>query len=103
MQKVPDSIAIIISSMTNVSAMWGHIKDMYTSKGAYAQTNLRTEFLQSKCAATGNVREFLDALTVRRETLSTLGVTISEDDFRSTIIGCSLLTEISGRLRFLAA
>lgn len=86
LQKVPDSVAIIISKMSTVSAMWKHIEETFTTKGAYAQTNLRAEFLQSKCPAGGNVREFLENLTVRRETLTTLGVTISEDDFRSTII-----------------
>jgi len=47
------------------------IDETFTSKGAYAQTNLRTEFLQSRCPAAGNVREFLENLTVRRETLAT--------------------------------
>jgi hypothetical protein len=54
----------------------------------YAQTNLRAEFLQSKCPAGGNVRDFLDALAVRRETLASMDVIISEDDFRSIIITC---------------
>ncbi|KAF8144481.1 hypothetical protein K438DRAFT_1502917, partial [Mycena galopus ATCC 62051] len=46
MQKVPDSIAIIIDSMATVSEMWAYIESTFTTKGAYAQTNLRTEFLQ---------------------------------------------------------
>ncbi|KAF8159068.1 hypothetical protein K438DRAFT_1860390 [Mycena galopus ATCC 62051] len=70
-QRVPDSIVVIISSMATVAEMWTYIDETFTSKGAYAQTNLRTEFLQSRCPAAGNVREFLENLTVRRETLAT--------------------------------
>ena len=68
--------------------MWTRVKDTYTTKGVYTQTDLRSEFLQTKCPAGGNVREFLKNLTVRREDLATERVIISEDDFRSKIISC---------------
>ncbi|KAJ7872022.1 hypothetical protein B0H14DRAFT_3567332 [Mycena olivaceomarginata] len=87
-QKVPDSVALLLNPMPTVADMWNHVVVTYSTKGAYAQTNLRSQFLQSKCPASGNVRDFLDTLSTRREELATLGVVISGDDFRSTIIGC---------------
>ena len=65
LQKVPDSVAILINSMVNISTMWMHVKDTYTTKGTYVQTNLHSEFLQSKCFTGGNVRE-LTSLCITR-------------------------------------
>lgn len=39
---------------------WNAIVTEYTEKGAYAQTDMRARFLESKCPDKGNVREFLD-------------------------------------------
>jgi len=78
LQKVPDSVAIVINKMSSVNVMWKHVEDTYTTKGAYAQTNLRTEFLQSKCPAGANVREYLENLSVRRETLASLPKYLSD-------------------------
>ncbi|KAJ7733408.1 hypothetical protein DFH07DRAFT_720087, partial [Mycena maculata] len=46
LQKVPDSVATIIDPMANVGLMWTYIIDTFSTKGAYAQTNLRSESLQ---------------------------------------------------------
>ncbi|KAJ7734973.1 hypothetical protein B0H14DRAFT_3613792 [Mycena olivaceomarginata] len=72
LQRVPDSVALLLNPMLTVA-------DIRT---------FARKFLQLKCPASGNVREFLDNLLTRRKELSTLGVIISEDDFHSTIIGC---------------
>ncbi|KAJ7701303.1 hypothetical protein B0H14DRAFT_3650259 [Mycena olivaceomarginata] len=64
LQRVPGSMALLLHPMPTVSA------------------------IRTKCPALGNVREFLDSLSTRREELSPLGVVISEDYFRSTIVGC---------------
>ncbi|KAJ7139187.1 hypothetical protein C8R44DRAFT_938818 [Mycena epipterygia] len=65
LQRVPDSVALLLNPMPTVADMWNPVMVTYSTKGAYAQTNLRSQFLQSKCPASGNVH-----------------------DFRSTIIGC---------------
>ena len=50
----------------------------YTEKGAYAQTDLRTKFLASRCPEKGNVREFLEELRTKREELVQVGVDINK-------------------------
>ena len=66
--------------------MWGEITKEYTEKGTYAQTDLRAQFLDSKLQKGVEVRHFLDGLRTKREELASVGVTINEKDYQSTII-----------------
>ena len=85
-QKIPDSALMHIWNKKTVKERWDAITSKYTKKGAFAQTDLRTCFLKSKCPDKGNVRQFLDELRVKREELATVGVDIDEKDYCSTII-----------------
>ena len=85
-QKIPDSTLMRVHNKRTVKERWDAIVTEYTEKGAYAQTDLRGRFLESKCPDKGNVREFLDGLRVKREELASVGVDIDEKDYRSTII-----------------
>ena len=85
-QKIPDSTLMRIHSKKTVKERWAAIVEEYTSKGAYAQTDLRQKFMDMKCADKANVREFLDSLQVKREELASVGVDIDEKDYRSTIL-----------------
>ena len=85
-QKIPDSAVMRIRNKKTVKERWDVIVAEYTEKGAFAQMDLRTRFLESKCPDKGNVRQFLDELRVKREELATVGVDIDEKDYRSTII-----------------
>lgn len=87
-QKIPDSALILIHSHKLVKDRWAAIVAEYSAKGVFAQTELRSQFLRSKCPEKGNIREFLDQLRVEREKLATVGVDIEEKDYRSTIISC---------------
>ncbi|KAG2029447.1 hypothetical protein BDR03DRAFT_1018374 [Suillus americanus] len=85
-QRIPNSTALRICNLVNVATMWAEIIHEYTEKGAYAQTDLRTKFLESKCPVRGDVRQFLDELRTKQDKLSAVGVDIEETDYRSTII-----------------
>ena len=85
-QKIPDSTLMRIHTKRTVVERWNSIVMEYTEKGAYAQTDLRQKFLELKCPAQGNVREFLDNLRVKKEELATVGVIIDDGDYRSTIL-----------------
>ena len=58
----------------------------YTDKGAYAQTELRTKFLESRCPKKGNICEFLKGLHIKKEELAQVGVDIENKDYLSTIV-----------------
>lgn len=54
-QRIPDSTVLRTQHLQNVSAMWAEIVREYTQKGEFAQTDLRADFMRSKCAADGDV------------------------------------------------
>ena len=85
-QKIPDSALMRIRKCKTVKERWDAITTEYTEKDTFAQTDLRTRFLESKCPEKGNVRQFLDELRIKREELATVGVDIDKKDYRSTII-----------------
>ena len=65
---------------------WDAITTEYTKKGTFAQTDLCTRFLKSKCPEKGNIQQFLDELCIKREELATVGVDVDKKDYCSTII-----------------
>ncbi|PPQ83526.1 hypothetical protein CVT26_004101, partial [Gymnopilus dilepis] len=85
-QRIPDSTLIRVHAKKTVRERWAEIVKEFTEKGAYAQTDLRTKFLESRCPDKGNVREFLNCLRVKKEELASVGVIIEERDYTSTII-----------------
>ncbi len=85
-QKIPNSTLMRVHSKTAVKDRWDAIVKEYTDKGAYAQTELRTKFLESRCPEKGNIREFLEGLRVKKEELAQVGVTIDNKDYLSTIV-----------------
>ena len=54
-QKIPDSTLMRICNKKTIKEWWDAIVAKYTEKGAFAQTDLRTRFLESKCPDKGNV------------------------------------------------
>ena len=58
----------------------------YTQKGVYMQTELRANFLTLRCPDKGNAKDFLRGLRLKKEELAQVGVTISDEDYLSTII-----------------
>ncbi|KAI0037753.1 hypothetical protein FA95DRAFT_1506534, partial [Auriscalpium vulgare] len=93
-QRLPDSTVVRLKKLGTVAAQWASLVAEYTVKGAYAQTNLRKVFLESKCPNEGDVAVFMDDLRTRREELAAVGVDIEDADYRSTILA-SLPTYLS--------
>lgn len=87
-QRLPDSTLVSISRYETCTEKWTAVTREYTEKSVYAQTSLRAEFLEAKMPEGADVREFLNELRTKRETLAQSGVNISDSDYRSTIISC---------------
>jgi hypothetical protein len=99
-QKIPDSALILVHSHLLVRECWAVIIAEYSKKGTFAQTELQSQFLRSKCTDKSNVWEFLDQLRVECEKLATVGVAIEEKDYCSTIISCLPPAPCPRQLRF---
>ena len=61
-QHIPDSTVICTSGLGTAAAMWVEILHKFTMKGAFAQTELHTKFMASKCLEKGNVCTWLGKL-----------------------------------------
>ena len=85
-QKIPDSALMHIRKVNTMKERWDAITTKYAKKGTFAQTDLCTCFLKSKCPEKGNVWQFLEELCIKREELATVGVDVDEKDYCSTII-----------------
>ena len=85
-QKLPDSTIMEIHSKQSVKERWEAVVKEYTQKGLYMQTELRAKFLMSRCPDKGNAKDFLRGLRLKKEELAQVGVTISDEDYLSTII-----------------
>ncbi len=86
LSRIPDSLAIKVQRKGTVAEAWAYIVDDQTVKTAYAQTNMRQDFLDMKCGKQQKVAEFLDQMSVRIEELATLGVDIDKQDYMQTIL-----------------
>jgi hypothetical protein len=91
---LPDLTAMKICRQGTVYAAWTAITKEYMEKSIFAQTELHTSFLGSKCAEKGNIHQFLDDLWTKWEELSSVGVDVDDKYYRSMII-LSLPTYLS--------
>ena len=73
-QKIPDSTLMKIHNKKTVKDHWDTIVREYTEKGTFAQTELRTCFLETQCQDKGDICQFLDDLCIKQEELATMGV-----------------------------
>ncbi|PPQ88344.1 hypothetical protein CVT24_010048, partial [Panaeolus cyanescens] len=85
-QKLPDATLMKVHALKTVRERWEKIEEEYTKLGTYAQTELRQQFLDMHCTNRAKVREFLNDLRIKRQEVAAVGVDISEDDYRSTIL-----------------
>jgi len=66
--------------------MWDAITKDYTYKSVFSQACLRHEFSSAHCLEKGDIQAFLNDLHMKKAELSTVGVNISNDDYRNSII-----------------
>ena len=85
-QHIPDSTVIHTSRLDTTVAMWVEILHEFTMKSAFAQTELCTKFIASKCLEKGNMHTWLEKLWTRKEELTKVGVNIEDKDICSIII-----------------
>jgi transposase InsO family protein len=85
-QRLPDSTAVRLKAITSVKDRWDKVKNEFSVKSQYAETDLLTVFNEMRCPRGGNVREFLGTMRVKREELAAVGVTMNEKEYRSAII-----------------
>src|SRR6266540_1673089 len=94
MQKLPDSMVVMIHTKVMVKERWEVVVKEFSKKSVYAQADLRSKFMGMKCSDKANPREFLEGLRLKKEELAQAGVVVDEKDYFSVII-LSLLMALS--------
>jgi len=85
-QRLPDSIAIRLHSLTTAKARWDHLVFEFTAQSIYAQNDLEEAFFNMACTKGEDIRVFLTALRCKREELAAAGVRITQREYQRTIL-----------------
>jgi len=85
-QRLPDSIAIHLQSLTTAKARWDHLVFKFTAQSIYAQNDLEEAFFSMACAKGEDVRVFLTSLRYKCEELAAAGVRITQREYQRTIL-----------------
>jgi hypothetical protein len=68
-QRIPDSTLIQTRTLATSASMWSYIVAEFTTKSAFAQSNLRREFINMRVPQNGDLCTIFDSLATKRETL----------------------------------
>jgi len=85
-QRLPDELAMDMEKYPTVKEQWDVISVLFAVKSKYAKTDLRQAFLNMHCPKGGDVREFLTTLRKKCHELKAAGVTVTEPEYKSTIL-----------------
>ena len=93
-QHIPKKIALDIIGFGTTKEHWDYIKKRFSAKSEHAKADLYQAFIDMKCPRNTNVREFLNEMSTKRHKLEAIGVTVSDINYRCTIL-CSLPNHLS--------
>jgi hypothetical protein len=85
-QRLPNSIAIRLHSLTTTKARWDCLVFEFTAQSIYAQNNLEEAFFSMACTKGEDIRVFLTALHCKREELAAAGVQITHKEYQRTLL-----------------
>src|SRR5271168_1895617 len=84
---IPDSLFIEVRKMETALSMWDAVRNQREKKSRMVTIDMRRKLQSEKCTEQGDVRAHLVKLKIMREDLASMGGSISDEDFTSTILG----------------
>ena len=85
-QKLPDSTVLYLDEYPTAKAQWDELVEENKVTGIYARLDLERSFLDMRCPRGGDVRAFIADLRYKRESLAAVGIDITDDEFRRTLL-----------------
>ena len=85
-QRIPKKIALDIMGFNTTKERWDYIKKHFSAKSEHTKADLYQAFIDMKCPRNSEVREFLNEMSTKHHKLEAIGVTISDIDYRRTIL-----------------
>jgi hypothetical protein len=93
LQWTPNTSLLTLSHCSTAKEAWMKLTTEYQAKSSYVQNDLEQSFLNMHCAKGEDVRTFLRGLQYKCDKLAAVGVTVSDHNYRHTV-----LRGIPGRL-----
>ena len=69
--------------------MWATIVAKYDKKGHMIQVDLHCRMMEKRIKETDDVRAHLDEMALMHEHLSSMGVTLHDEDYGSMVLRCN--------------
>jgi gag-polypeptide of LTR copia-type/Zinc knuckle len=85
-QRLPEDTAMEMFVHKMAKERWDTVKQEFMVKSKFARNDLKQEFLEMCCPKGGDVRAFLTSLRTKRNQAKAAGVTISDDDYKQTVL-----------------
>jgi len=85
-QRLPDKISMDMDEYPTVKEQWDALTLLATPRTAHARANMHQSFLDMRCPKGGDIQEFLSSLKKRRHELTAASITITEPEYKRTII-----------------
>ena len=86
LQRLPDSTVMRLNSLSTAHERWDRLTEDYKAKNAYAKSDLQEAFFDMRCPKNGDVRAFLDRLSLKREELAAAGAPVTDKDYERAIL-----------------
>ena len=81
-------------SCTSAQDHWELVTKEFQAKSKYAQANLHQSFLDLHCVRGGDIQEFLESLSYKKEMLAATGMHVTEREHEHTIL-CSIPSKLA--------
>jgi len=85
-QRLPDSIAIRLQSLTTAKSWWDRLIFKFTAQSVYVQNDLEEAFFNMACTKGEDIQVFLTALRCKHEELAAVGVRITQKEYQCTVL-----------------
>jgi hypothetical protein len=89
---IPDSLFLEVRKKETALEMWEAVKSQQEKKSRMVTVNMRHRLQAKKCLEQGDVRTHLNKLLAMHEDLTSMGESISDEDFTTIILGSILLS-----------
>jgi hypothetical protein len=83
---VADKMLVYVASATLLKAAWETLKDMLEPQGALGKVLIQQKLFRAQCKEGTSIKEHIQTLREYQEELSSLGQTLSDEEFSFTLL-----------------
>jgi gag-polypeptide of LTR copia-type len=77
---------MLLQSFSTAHKCWVRLSQEFTAKTIFAQNDLQQAFFDMCCPKNGDIQQYLQSLSHKKEELAAAGVTVSDTEYQQTIL-----------------